>query len=107
MVTAIKLIDRYAGSLICDFLGLFNRNKILQNAGIKKILVIQLWGIGETILTLPAIEALRRKFPEAAINVLATSRNRNVYFENKNIDKIIELKLNPFIIVETRVVGNS
>lgn len=100
MVTSIKLIDKHVGNLMCSFLGIFNRNKpIKQNAEINKILVVQLWGIGETILTLPAIETLRKKFPEAAISVLATSRNRNVFFNNKNVNKAIILKLNPLSIL--------
>ncbi len=98
MVAIIKLIDKHAGSILCNFLALFNR-KTEFDRDIKKILVVQLWGIGETILTLPAIGALRKKFPKAAIVVLATSRNKDVYFENKNIDKVIILKLNPFSIL--------
>ena len=85
MVIVIKFIDKHLGSVICNFLAFFNKKK---SADIKadKILVIQLWGIGETILTLPAIEALRKKFPEAEINILATSRNKDVFFNNKDIN---------------------
>ena len=95
MVIVIKLIDKYIGNLFCTFLALF-KQKSIDNKQIGKILVIQLWGIGETILILPAIEALRRKFPKATIDLLSTSRNKDVFFNNKNIDKIIEIKLNPF-----------
>ncbi|MBI2660081.1 glycosyltransferase family 9 protein [Candidatus Woesearchaeota archaeon] len=97
MIFIIKSIDRYVGSLLCNFLGLF-RGKPKGN-GINRILVVQLWGIGETILTLPAIEALREKYPKAEINVLATSRNRAVYYGNRNIDNVILINLNPFSIV--------
>src|SRR3989344_6337341 len=98
MIAIIKLIDKHAGGILCNFLALFNR-KTEFGRDIKKILVVQLWGIGETILTLPAIGALRKKFPKAAIDVLATSRNKDVYFGNKNIDKMIILKLNLFSIL--------
>ena len=81
------------GNLICNFLGLFNSGKY-GKIDANKILVVQLWGIGETILTLPSIEALRKRFPKAEINVLATSRNRDIFFQNKNINKVIEIKLN-------------
>ena len=86
------------GNSICNFLALFNRKKPVENIKFDKILVIQFWGIGETILVLPAIEALRKKFPRAEINVLATSRNKDVFYKNKNISNIITLKLNPLSI---------
>jgi len=95
MVILIKFIDKYVGSLICNFLGLFRSEKY-KKIDAEKILVVQLWGIGETILALPAIEALRNKFPKAELNVLATPRNRDIFFGNKNIDNIIAIKLNPF-----------
>ena len=100
MVILIKLIDKHVGNLLCNFLALFNKKKASDNLKIiNKVLVIQLWGIGETILTLPAIGALRRRFPKAEINVLATSRNKDVFFNNKNIDNAISIKLNPFSIL--------
>ncbi|MDP3766182.1 MAG: glycosyltransferase family 9 protein [Nanoarchaeota archaeon] len=98
MVIAIKFIDKYIGNLACNFLAFLNKRQAKENIKIDKILVIQLWGIGETILTLPAIEALRKKYPEAEIDVLATSRNKDVFFNNKNVDNIITLRLNPFSI---------
>ena len=101
MVTLIKLADRHIGSLVCSFLGFFNRNKpIKQNAETSKILVVQLWGIGETILTLPAIDALRKKFSKAEINILATSRNKNVFLNNKNVNNIIKINLNPLSVLK-------
>ncbi len=97
MVIVIKFIDKYVGNLLCNFVGLFNKQKNM-NLKFDKILVVQLWGIGETILILPSIEALRKKFPKAKIDVLTTSRNKDVFFNNKNISKIITLKLNPFSV---------
>ena len=95
MVILIKLVDKYAGNLVCNLLALFSRKKA-WDADVKKILIVQLWGIGETVLTLPAIEALRRKFPKAEISVLATPRNNDVYYKNKNIDNVVKINLNPF-----------
>ena len=96
MVILIRFIDRYAGNLLCNILGIFNRKKIYSKKDYRKILVMQLWGIGETILTLPSIEALRKKFPKAEIDVLATARNKDVFFNNKNITNLKLIKLNPF-----------
>jgi len=98
MVVLIKLIDKYLGSAICNILGLFCQNKI-KKINCDKILIVQLWSIGETILTLPAIDALRKKFPDAQIDVLATIRNRDVFFNNENLDSVRLTKLNPFSIL--------
>ena len=98
MVILIKFIDMHIGNFICNFLGLFQRNKIKTE--ISKILIVQLWGIGETILVLPSVEALRKKFPNAVIDVLATPRNKDVFFGNKNINNIIKIKLNPFSLIK-------
>lgn len=99
MISTVKFFDKHIGNIICNFLGMFRSGK--QDAGehFKKILVVQLWGIGETILTLPAMEALRKKFPNAQIDVLATSRNKDVYYNNGNIDNIVKISLNPFSIL--------
>ena len=100
MVTVIKFLDRHLGSLMCNFLGLFNKKKPSNYIKFDKILVVQLWGIGETVLTLPAIEALRKKFPKAEVNILATPRNYEIYYSNKNINNIIKLNLNLFSILK-------
>ncbi|MBI2650111.1 glycosyltransferase family 9 protein [Candidatus Woesearchaeota archaeon] len=101
MVVAVKFIDKHVGKLVCNLLGLFNRETklILDDKKINKILVVQLWGLGETILVLPAIEALRKRFPRAEINILATSRNNNVFFNNRDTNKAIAVKANPFSIL--------
>jgi len=96
-VTTIKFLDRYLGNLICFILSpskLFHPKKI----NIKNILMIQLWGIGESVLTLPAIDILKKKFPKANIDILLTERNKDVYFENRDLNKIIPVKLNPLSI---------
>src|SRR3989338_3672187 len=99
MIIVIKFIDTFIGNLICRFLAFFNKKKDRTTAEIDKILVIQLWGVGETILTLPAIEALRKKFPKTKIDVLATSRNGDVYYHNKNIGDLFVIRLNFFSIL--------
>ena len=100
MVVVIKFIDKYFGNFLCNVLGLLIREKkVYDSKSINKILVVQFWGIGETILTLPAIEALGEKFKNARIDILATSRNKDVFFENANINRIYVLRLNPFSII--------
>ena len=106
MVIVIKFLDKHVGNAICNFLALFNRKKPDSN-DISSILVIQLWGIGESILTLPAVDALRKKFPKAELNVLVTSRNEDVYYNNKNINKTVKINLNPFSILNFIIKNNQ
>lgn len=100
MVIVIKFIDKYIGNAICNFLGWLNRKKSDGKSDCSKILVVQLWGIGETVLVLPSIKALRKKFPDARIDVLATSRNKDVFFGDENINGVHLVKLNPFSVIK-------
>jgi len=97
-VKAIKLFDKYIGGPMCFLFGLFSSTSMQIKNHYSRILIIQLWGIGETILTLPAIRALREKYKNANITVLATQRNAAVYENNKDVDKIIVLRMNVFSI---------
>tara|TARA_B100001971_G_scaffold159086_1_gene148939 strand:- start:478 stop:1608 length:1131 start_codon:yes stop_codon:yes gene_type:complete len=96
-VNLIKFLDRYIGFLSCLILSL---NKLFpkKNIETKSILLIQLWGLGESILTLPAIKTLREKYPKSKIDILVTDRNKDIYFNNKNLDNIRVISLNPFAI---------
>ena len=100
-VKRIRFIDRVVGSLLIFIAGFFIREKTLAKP--ENILVVQLWGIGETILTLPALRALREKYPGKKISMLCTSRNKDVYFKNPDLDDVIELEPGFSDIVKTMV----
>ena len=59
-----------------------------QNLGFKKILLARTDGIGDLILTLPVIFALRKKMPDAYIALVI---NRNNYSIVKNLPYINEI----------------
>lgn len=54
----------------------------------KKILVIRLWAMGETILVLPMLKELRKEFPEAKITVLCTKKNSYVFEGQDFVDVV-------------------
>lgn len=98
-VEIIKFLDKYIGSLSCLILSI---NKLFHQKKITKyndVLIIQLWGIGETILTLPAIKALKDKNKKSKIDILVTFRNKEIFYNNKNIDNVKVLSLNPISII--------
>ncbi len=57
---------------------------------IKNILIINTTAIGDTLLSTPAIRAIREGFPDARIAVLASPQARMVLKNNPRIDYIIE-----------------
>ncbi len=48
-----------------------NRNSPLAAAEVRRILVIELWNIGDVILTLPFLAQLRQIFPKSRVTLLA------------------------------------
>jgi heptosyltransferase-2 len=75
-VPLIKIIDRIIGSAIMVVLYPFTKMGNIGKKKCGKILMIQLWGIGETILTLPVIVEVKEKYRSSEVVVLCTERNR-------------------------------
>lgn len=90
-VKTIKFIDKYIGKPLCWLIGLFVRKDT------NKVAFIQLFGIGETILTLPAIKGYKEKNPNKKIVIICTKRNHEVY---QDLDFIDEIKLISFNAVK-------
>ena len=61
----------------------------LSDANIKNILVILLDRIGDMVMTTPIFRALKEKWPEAQITVLANPANKNIVINNPFIDCIL------------------
>jgi len=68
-VRLIKIIDKYLGVPLCVVFGLVSKLFPKRDVKLRGILVVQLWGIGESILTLPAIKALKT----GGLNVVSIS----------------------------------
>ena len=98
-VTIIKFLDKYIGNIICMLLGFLNLIHRKSTNKPKSILLIQFWGIGETILCLPMIQKLRKKYKTEKIDILVTNRVESVFYNNKNLSNIRVIDLNPFSII--------
>lgn len=83
----MKLIDKAIG---LPFAILF-RYAPVRNIpeSIFSILLIRPGGIGDAVLLVPAIQALKEKFPDARITVLAERRNSAVFKLCPVVDKIL------------------
>src|SRR3989338_1620293 len=99
-VNLIKFLDKRIGAIVCLILSLFNpkAKKISQISDGKKVLLVQLWGLGETILCLPAIKELRHRYKGITIDVLTTKRVNEVFYDNRSINSIKIISLNPLSI---------
>jgi len=87
-VQLLRVLDKYVNGTACVLLYPFRVLKSKKNVKKEKIVIIKLWALGDSVLTLPLIKALKTKNRE--ITVIATNRNKQIY-DNEFIDKILIL----------------
>ncbi|MCI0342079.1 MAG: glycosyltransferase family 9 protein [Planctomycetales bacterium] len=59
----------------------------------KRILVVRLSGLGDVVLTLPAVRALRRAYPRAHIAWLVADSCREALDGNPDLDEVLPVRL--------------
>ena len=65
------------------------REKHLVPQPVRKILVVELWHMGDVILTTPVLQCLRSMYPDARIVLLAKDHARELLEGNSLVDEII------------------
>jgi len=95
----VKFIDRFLGTPLILVLWLFKLFK-KPSKKIEKILIIMFWGIGSNIYVLPCIKALKEKYPNAEITILAPEKNKDLFYKNRNIDNKIFVDLSLFGLIK-------
>lgn len=83
-----QYVDRYLGIPLSLLLRLLPQRTPIRETP-KKILFIQLSALGDTILAIPAIRALRHAFPNTEFTVLASPTNLTYLAQCPYIDKRI------------------
>lgn len=83
-----QYLDRYLGIPLCAMLGLFSKQVPIIPTP-KKVLFIQLSALGDTILAIPTIRAIRYAFPNTEFTILASPTNLNYLAECPYIDRHI------------------
>ena len=75
-----RLIDRYAGSVICFLLSIVNRlfKKKSDPDKPASILIILLSEMGALVLGYPMFERLKQKYPAASLHIVLFEKNREV-----------------------------
>lgn len=82
------------------FLGfLFSKRKSIRRLkkGFHKILIIQLQRLGDSIIFTPALRAIRKRYPDAKIDLLVNSISYSLYSKSPYIDKFWILNENKII----------
>lgn len=91
----LKLIDYYIGIPLVWLLSFFiggQKSADLRTLQPKRILVVKLVALGDAVLLVPSLRALRKHFPDAEIIFLGTSLTENIIKQfPEYVDKIISL----------------
>ena len=82
----IKLADQLIGKTLVSLLR--GKGKLNKTPVFKKILLIRPGGIGDAVLLLPAIRALKEEFPDSTIDVLCEKRNADIFRLSNDINAI-------------------
>ena len=83
----IKGLDFLIGSIM---LNLLSSVKIIKsNRRSKKILLIKFGNVGDAVISIPAIRAIRNSFPKHEITMLTSNRTGGIYEQCAYIDRII------------------
>ena len=88
-----KILDRYIGSFLCFLLSGFQSRPPIQFRNPQRILLIQLSAIGDTILAIPTIRAIRDRYPNAHLAMVASSINLKYLEGCPYIDQSIPCRL--------------
>ena len=100
-----QFLDRYLGIPLHLLLRPLLKHRPIPDTP-KKILFIQLSALGDTILAIPAIRAVRHAFPNAEFTVLASPTNLNYLTHCPYIDKRIRFRtLGPALFAQLRQEG--
>jgi ADP-heptose:LPS heptosyltransferase len=55
----------------------------------ESILLVKLRGIGDSVLSLPSVEALRRLYPQARLRVLVPPASIGVFSQDRRVDEVL------------------
>ena len=87
-VRLLKAADRLVGTSLVNLLSLMPRKKGHSDRGIRKVLFIRPGGIGDAVLLLPAVKALRHHIKGVSVDVLCEKRNAGVFDLSDDIGSV-------------------
>ena len=81
----LSVFDHVAGPVS----SLILREKVSARVNVRKILVLELWHMGDVILTTPVLQCLRSMYPDARITLLAKDHARELLDGSGLVDDIV------------------
>jgi heptosyltransferase-2 len=91
-VRTLKGVDKLLGTPLCFALGVLDRLKLGRDRTAfrwQRLLVTKLVAVGDLVVCLPTLKALRKSFPKAHIAVLVTPRVSEIVEGCPYVDEII------------------
>src|SRR4051812_49009780 len=82
---ALGVFDAVMGPLSWPFL---NRRKRFKQT-VERILVLELWHMGDVVIATSALRCLRKMYPRASITLLAKEHARELLAESDLVDDIV------------------
>jgi len=89
----LRSVDFLVGKIIIFLLTPFKIFKGRLQEEPKKILAIRLWGLGSAVLNVPAINAVKKCYPDSALFILEGSGIKGVFKQYRFIDEIYTTKV--------------
>jgi ADP-heptose:LPS heptosyltransferase len=78
-VTLLKYADTIVGRAVTSIMPSRKNPSGLDDAAVRRILIIRPGGIGDAVLLAPTLAALIKHYPQASVHVLAEKRNKAVF----------------------------
>lgn len=88
-----KSLDRWAGIPLVFFAGIFTDKQRALPQEPRRILVVKLSAIGDTICLFPALRALRQRYPSSHITAVGTAINRAIFEACPFVDERITIDI--------------
>ncbi len=100
-VTLGRFLDRFIGVPVCYGLWLLERllpgTRLVYNRDPERVLIIKLFGLGNVVELMPALAAVRRRFPAARITVLTLESNAGILEGFGPVDEMLYFKDNGWL----------
>ncbi len=90
MIKLQRFIDKYIGAVVILFLSIL---KLFEGEHKKKkrFLLIKLWAIGDSVISLVLVKAIKKMYKNAAVDVLCRDQNKVVFECYDNVDNIYSM----------------
>ena len=87
-IGALKTLDASLGPLLVSLSHKIFRPRQEPDNGVDRILFIRPGGMGDAVVLMPAIAAVKAQYPEARIHVLGEKRNAGIFSLSRDVDRV-------------------